>query len=140
MRRLLFLALLSVWMALPVAASAQGDVDLGPPSGGLWELYASWPPEADTTQVCAYREDTSEELGCTTGPPQSDANSPTGQSVRWTVAVTTPTPPAEVPIRAYALDDASNRSADSPNRAFADFLPPGAPAFLASVLLVLGLL
>lgn len=119
----------SLFLLFAYPAYAQDDVRLGPPQAGQWSVKASWPPEPDMASVCFFRADTSEELGCET-TPVADASSPTGQSVSRVVTVTAPVPPAEVCIRAYALDDVGNRSVDSPNCAIADFVGPSAPEIL----------
>ena len=107
------------------AAEAQEEIRLTP-DAGVYTLAATWGTEPDLAQVCFFREDTAEVLGCVTSPELH------GSGVQAAIlrAVLIPNPGQDVSIRAYAEDTSGNRSGDSPNRAIADFTPPAAPVIL----------
>ncbi len=127
--QLLTCSLLALALLLPGVALGQSDVDLGAPVAGQWNVKASWDSADDYASVCFKRADTGEELGCTSSSV-ANVSSPTGELVTLLVTVTAPVPPSDVCIRAYALDDVGNQSADSSNCAIADFVAPGAPEIL----------
>lgn len=128
------LALITLlWVLMPGTAWAQAvDVDLGPPISGQWNVTASWDPADDYAEVVFFREDTGEELG-RADAPFVKADSPTGQAVTTLVTIAAVVPPADICIRAYALDDVGNRSADSGNCAIADVTAPRGPPVMLSV-------
>ncbi len=106
-------------------ASAQEDFVVIPDQG-TYTIKASW--DAEYNEVCFFDVGTALDLMCVS-TPEADLHPDTGEQY-CQIQVTVVNPGFDVDIRAYAKDVSGNRSADSPNKATADFTAPPEPHIL----------